>query len=124
MKKIFIITLFLLGALHSFAQTDSVKVEQFCQVIATPRLLSNKVTIDVDFGNEKKFWSDTRLRTWEGKVKKFNTIIDAMNFMGREGWSFINAYPVKYGDSEIFHFAFRKLFYKRDVQTAEYSETH
>jgi hypothetical protein len=124
MKKIFIITLFLLGALHSFAQTDSVKVEQFCQVIATPRLLSNKVTIDVDFGDEKKFWSDTRLRTWEGKVKKFNTIIDAMNFMGREGWSFINAYPVKYGDSEIFHFAFRKLFYKRDVQTAEYSETH
>ena len=116
MKKIFIITLFLLGSLHSFAQTDSVKVEQFCQVIAKPRLLSNKVTIDVDFGDEKKFWSDTRLRTWEGKVKKFNTIIDAMNYMGKEGWSFINAYPVKYGDSEIFHFAFRKLFYRGEIQ--------
>ncbi|MCO5945752.1 hypothetical protein [Mucilaginibacter flavidus] len=116
MKKIFIITLLILGSLHSFAQTDSVKVEQFCQVIATPRLLSNRVTIDIDFGDEKKFWSDTRLRTWEGKVKKFNTIIDAMNYMGKEGWSFINAYPVKYGDSEIFHFAFRKLFYRTDIQ--------
>ncbi len=124
MKKIFIITLLILGSLQSFAQTDSVEVEQFCQVIATPRLLSNKVTIDVDFGDEKKFWSDNRLRNWEGKVKKFNTIIDAMNFMGREGWSFINAYPVKYGDSDIFHFAFRKLFYKRDLQPVEYSETH
>jgi hypothetical protein len=124
MKKIFIITLFVLGSLHSFAQTDSVKVEQFCQVIATPRLLSNKVTIDIDFGDEKKFWSDNRLRTWEGKVKKFNTIIDAMNFMGKEGWSFINAYPVKFGDTEIFHFAFRKLVYRRDVQAVDYSETH
>jgi hypothetical protein len=38
-----------------------------------------------------------------------------MNFMGKEGWSFINAYPVRYGDSEIFHFAFRKLFYRRDI---------
>jgi hypothetical protein len=114
MKKIFIIAL-ILGSLHSFAQTDSIKVEQFCQVIAKPRLLSNKVTIDIDFGDEKSFWSDTRLRTWEGKIKQFNTIIDAMNFMGREGWSFINAYPVRYGDSEIFHFAFRKLFYRRDI---------
>lgn len=114
MKKIFIITL-ILGSLHSFAQTDSVKIEQFCQVIAKPRLLSNKVTIDIDFGDEKNFWTDTRLRTWEGKIKKFNTIIDAMNFMGREGWSFINAYPVRYGDSEIFHFAFRKLCYRRDI---------
>jgi hypothetical protein len=124
MKKIFIIALSLLGSLHSFAQTDTVKVEQFCLVIATPRLLSNKVTIDIDFGDEKKFWSDNRLRTREGKVKKFNTIIDAMNFMGREGWSFINAYPVKFGDTEIFHFAFRKLVYRRNVQPVEYSETH
>ncbi|MDB5112333.1 MAG: hypothetical protein JWR67_3447 [Mucilaginibacter sp.] len=115
MKKIIII-LFVLGSLNSLAQTDSVKVEQFCQVIASPRLLSNKVTIDIDFGDEKKFWNDTRLRDWEGKVKKFNTIIDAMNFMGREGWSFINAYPVRNGDTEIFHFAFRKLFFKSEIQ--------
>lgn len=116
MKKLAIIILVVTGSLHSFAQADSVKVEQFCQIIAVPRLLSNKVTIDIDFGEEKKFWSNTRLKSYDGKVKKFNTIIDAMNFMGKEGWSFINAYPVRIGDSEIFHFAFRKLFYRRDVQ--------
>jgi hypothetical protein len=116
MKKTIILFVLIVGTLHSYAQTDSIKVEQFCQVIASPRLLSNKVTIDIDFGDEKKFWSDTRLRTGEGRVKKFNTIIDAMNFMGREGWSFINAYPVKNGDTEIFHFAFRKLFYKSEIQ--------
>jgi hypothetical protein len=121
MKKIFTIAFCILASLHSFAQTDTVKIEQFCQVIAVPRFLSNKVTIDIDFGDEKKFFNDSRLRTYEGKVKKFNTIIDAMNFMGREGWSFINAYPVRNGDTEIFHFAFKKSFYRRDVERTERS---
>ena len=91
---------------------DTTKVEQYCQVIATGRLLSNKVTIDIDYEDVKKYWKDSRLRSEKGKVVKFNTIIDAMNFMGREGWLFINAYPVKMGDTEIFHFAFKKTFYK------------
>jgi hypothetical protein len=114
MKNILILTL-LFCSLHSFAQNDTIKVEQFCQIIAVPRLLSNKVTIDIDFGEEKKFWDDTRLKTWEDKVRKFNTIIDAMNYMGKQGWSFINAYPVKNNDTEIFHFAFRKLVYLSEL---------
>jgi uncharacterized membrane protein YfhO len=114
MKNILILTL-LFCSLHSFAQKDTIKVEQFCQIIAVPRLLSNKVTIDIDFGEEKKFWNDTRLKTWEDKVKKFNTIIDAMNYMGKQGWSFINAYPVRNNDTEIFHFAFRKLVYLSEL---------
>ena len=77
------------------AQTDTSKVEQYCQLIVTPRLLSNKVTIDLDFGEEKSFWRDTRLKTTDGKLKKFNTVIDAMNYMGMAGWIFINAYPVR-----------------------------
>jgi len=110
MKKLLIIGVFLIITQVSNAQTDSSKVEQYCQLIATPRLLSNKVTIDIDFGDEKSFWQDNRLRTDEGKIKKFNTIIDAMNYMGRDGWIFINAYPVRNGQTEIFHFAFKKQF--------------
>jgi hypothetical protein len=98
------------------AQTDTTKVEQYCQLIATPRLLSNKVTIDIDFGDEKSFWRDNRLKTDGGKLKKFNTIIDAMNYMGREGWIFINAYPVRMAETEIYHFAFKKQFAKSELQ--------
>lgn len=100
----------LLSFAASKAQTDTTKIEQYCQVIATPRLLSNKVTIDIDFGEEKSFWRDTRLKTDAGKIKKFNTIIDALNYMGREGWIFINAFPVRMGETEIYHFAFKKQF--------------
>jgi len=116
MKKVFILSVILLATFASFAQTDTSKVEQYCQVIATPRLLSNKVTIDIDFGEEKSYWKDERLKTYDGKLKKFNTIIDALNFMGKEGWLFINVYPVNMGNTQIYHFAFRKLISKTALQ--------
>ena len=116
MKKSIIFTAILLASIASFAQSDSSKIEQYCQVIATPRLLSNKVTIDIDFGEQKSIWADNRLKTYDGKLKKFNTIIDALNFMGREGWVFINAYPVNLGGTEVYHFAFKKQIAKAELQ--------
>lgn len=75
MKQLFLFAFILFTALTSNAQSDTTKIEQYCQVIATPRLLSNKVTIDIDFGEEKGFWEDGRLKAFDGKLKKFNTII-------------------------------------------------
>ena len=115
MKKIVAISIFLFSALISNAQSDTFKVEQYCQVIATPRLLSNKVTIDIDFGEEKSFWRDTRLKTYDGKFKKFNTVVDALNYMGQGGWIFINAFPVRMGETEIYHFAFKKQFSRNSL---------
>lgn len=116
MKKIFILVLVLFTSFASFAQNDTAKIEQYCQVIATPRLFSNKVTIDIDFGEEKSFWNDNRLKTFDGKLKKFNTVIDALNFMGKEGWVFINAYPLNNGSVEVYHFGFKKQFARSEVQ--------
>ena len=115
MKRTFILYLALFISLASFAQADTSKVEQYCQVIASPKLLSNKVTIDIDFGEEKSFWRDTRLKTEAGGIKKFNTIIDALNYLGSEGWIFINAFPVRMGETEIYHFAFKKYFLRSEV---------
>jgi hypothetical protein len=115
MKQI-ILSIVLFTSLASNAQTDTSAIEQYCQVIASPRLLSNKVTIDIDFGEEKSFWRDNRLKTDGGRIKKFNTVIDALNYMGREGWIFINAYPVSIGQSVIYHFAFKKQFSRLNLQ--------
>ncbi|MEP7377654.1 MAG: hypothetical protein ABI675_29890 [Chitinophagaceae bacterium] len=116
MKKIFIISFVLFTTRASFAQANIANVEQYCQIIATPRLFSNKVTIDIDFGEEKSIWKDNRLKSYDGKLKKFNTVIDALNYMGRDGWRFINAYPVNIGENVIYHFAFKKEFPLSDVQ--------
>ena len=116
MKKAFYLGVFLFVSFTSFSQADSSKVEQYCQLIATPKLLSNKVTIEVDFGEERSFWRDNRLKTYEGTFRKFNSIIDALNFMGKQGWIFINAYPVQYNQTEIYHFGFKKLFSKKELE--------
>ena len=54
MKKLLTIGIFLISTLISNAQADTSTVEQYCQLIATPRLLSNKVTIDIDYGAENR----------------------------------------------------------------------
>jgi hypothetical protein len=115
-KKIVFLSMVLLCAIAVHAQADTSRIEQYCQLIATQRILSNKVTIDIDFGEEKSFWRDTRLTNYDGKIKKFNTIIDAMNYMGKEGWLFVNAYPVHLAGTEIFHFAFKKQFPIADIK--------
>ena len=114
MKKLFI-GAFLLFSFSSFAQ-DTTKVEQYCRLVSFNKLLSNKVNIDVDFGEERKFFSDTRLRDEEtGKIKKFNTVTDALNYLGAQGWSLVNAYPVTEGSSNYYYFYFKKLFRKDEV---------
>ena len=116
MKKIFILLIIAFNTSGSFAQTSTEKVEQYCQVIASPRLLSNKVTIDIDFGEQKSIWRDNRLKNYDGRLKKFNTVIDALNYMGKDGWVFINAYPVTIGTGVVYHFAFKKEFLISEVQ--------
>jgi len=116
MKKVIILVFALSASFASFAQTDTSKIEQYCEIIATPRLFRNKVTIDIDFGEEKSFLKDEQLKTFDCKLKKFNTIIDVLNFMGRDGWVFINAYPIKMSNTEIYHFAFKKQIPKMEFQ--------
>ena len=96
---------------------DSTRVEQYCRMVATGRLLSNKVTIDVDFGEERKFFSgDSRLKDeTTGRLKKFNSITDAMNYLGSQGWILVNAFPTLDGAANIYHFYFKKWFKKEGI---------
>ena len=63
MKKIIVTAVFLIVlSSGSFAQQDTTQVEQYCRLISFNRMFSNKVNIDVDFGDERKFFSDSRMR--------------------------------------------------------------
>src|SRR5829696_7070497 len=96
--KTLLIAFFALISAAAFAQ-DTTKVEQYCELVSQGRLFSTKVTIDVNFGEERKlFAGDTRMRDEiSGKVKKFNSLTDALNYMGLQGWSLINAFPLSTG---------------------------
>jgi hypothetical protein len=115
MKKIFTLV-FILVTVTSFSQ-DTEKVEQYCKVIVTGRMLSTKVVISVDYGEERSLWKDNRLKNEEGKLVKFNTEIDALNYLGKQGWKLVNAYPITNANSApIYHYLFRKEFPKTEVE--------
>ncbi len=116
MKKLFFLIIVLLGSFEGFSQNDTATVEQYCQVVATPRLLSTKVTVEMDFGDLRNIWKDNRLKDTEGRLVKFNTVIDALNYMGKEGWQLVNAFPVyNTQNTQVYHYIFKKRFSKADT---------
>lgn len=63
----------------------------------------NKVTVEIDFGQISSDWTDNRLRGDDGKPVKFNSMVDAMNWMGTKGWEFAQAYVVTEGNQNVYH---------------------
>ena len=107
----------------SIAQTDTSRVDQFCEMTAQGRLFSNKITIDIDFGEGRSLFSfkDTRIKDEvSGKVKKFKSTVDALNYLGGKAWKLLNAFPVAEatglgGNQTIYHFFFVKSFDKSEL---------
>ncbi|QOD60049.1 hypothetical protein H9I45_11935 [Polaribacter haliotis] len=53
-------------------------------------LFGVKMKVFVDYGAEVKFLKNQKIKDAEGNVKKFNTMIAALNFMYNNGWEFVN----------------------------------
>lgn len=111
MKKIYLL-LFLLGAFNSYAQhvNDSIEtIRVYCELVGyNPNVLGigNKVKVQVDFGEEHNFWgNDGRdiLVDEKGKDIKFNSMVEAMNFMGEHGWRYQNSYVVTVSGQNVIH---------------------
>ena len=96
MKINLLLVLFFLQTTKLLAQQDSIQVmkqEEYCLLRISGILFSAKVTIDVDYG-DKRHWGDNRLRDeTTGKLIKFNSPVDALNFLGEQGWGLVNAFP-------------------------------
>lgn len=116
MKKIIVFIAFVLSFQLANAQSDTTKVEQYCKLTATPRLLSTKVTIDVDFGESRKLFQDTRMRDEAGKLAKFNGVVDALNYLGAQGWTIVNAFPVLVNNTTVYHYYFKRLVSKAELE--------
>jgi hypothetical protein len=123
MKKLLFKFLFVFIPFFSFAQSDTSKIDQFCELTAQGRFLSNKITIDIDFGEGRSLFSfkDTRIKDEvSGRVRKFKSTVDALNYLGAKGWKLLNAFPVSEssglgGNQNIYHFFFVKSFDKSEL---------
>jgi hypothetical protein len=122
MKKITFL-LFAIIPFLAFCQTDTSRIDQFCEMTAQGRLFSNKITIDIDFGEGRSLFSfkDNRIKDEvSGKVKKFKSTVDALNYLGGKGWKLLNAFPVTEsaglgGNQNVYHFFFVKSFDRSEL---------
>jgi hypothetical protein len=84
---------------------------EYVQIVGTAKLLSNKVSIEIDFGQENKLFNsdkDTRIKDVNGKNLIFNSMIDALNFMTKNGYEFVNAYAITVSGQNVYHYLLRK----------------
>lgn len=128
MKRITFLIAFMFATTLSFSQekTELSKKdasEEYCMILATSKLLSTKLTIEVDFGQEWSFWKDKRsLRDENGKKIVFNSVIDALNYMSADGWKFVNAYAITVSSQNVYHYVMRRELTEKD-KTEDIVET-
>lgn len=81
----------------------------YAQIMGTQKFLSTKVTISVDFGQSRGFFSDTRLRDEKtGEVQSFNSMVDALNYMANDGWEVVQAYAITVSQQNVYHYLLRR----------------
>jgi hypothetical protein len=120
MKKLLALFLLLSASQLSFqvfAQNNS-DMYSYCQLVGTSNLLGTKVTVVIDYGQEMKFFKDNRLKNEVGQTVKFNSMIDALNYMALRGWEHVQAYALTIGNSNVYHHLL-----KRKVVQEETKET-
>lgn len=116
MKKLFFIAIVLLSANFLTAQTvNDVPIKdidvEYVQIVGTQKIIGNKVLIQIDFGQETKFFKQAQqsvLKDETGKMLDFNSMIDALNFMSANGYDFVSAYTISITNQNVYHYLLRK----------------
>lgn len=84
---------------------------EYVRIVGTAKLLSTKVMIQIDFGQETKLFGgakQTQIRDENDKPVVFNSMIDALNFMGKNGYEFETAYTLTIGNQNVYHYLMRR----------------
>ena len=109
MKKILLFALSFFSLTGLFAQEKQV----FCELVGTSAsLFGEEVTVRIDFGQERKAFQRQLLVDESGTAIVFNSMIDALNYMGELGWQFVQAFTITEGTttskSNVYHFLLTK----------------
>lgn len=94
------------------AQTTPEEKVIHCEIVGYKFL--GKMTVEIDMGQSTGVLGlNTSYITDEnGKAKKFNSIIDALNFLGDNGWEFVQAYTIVINSVPETHYVLRQRIEK------------
>ncbi|GAB2197058.1 hypothetical protein [Sessilibacter sp. MAH4] len=88
--------------------------EVYCEVVGrSVGLIKKKIEINVDFGESigwiERLTGGNPMKDSFGKIIQFNSMIDALNHMAKDGWLFVNAYSITLKDQNVYHYIMRKV---------------
>ena len=66
-----------------------------------------KLKIIVDYG-QKLSWNQQTIRNENGNNQSFNSMVDALNFMEKNGWEYVSNYLVTSGDEQTYRYLLRR----------------
>lgn len=98
----------------ALVQTYAQQHRYYCEVKGIEKSLTSGLKIIFDFGDKASYtvWGDLSSKLKfidkEGNVIKFNSMVDAANYMVDRGWVFQQAYSSFYGGNQIIHWIFFK----------------
>lgn len=114
-KTISLLILIITSCTFSFSQSvNGVPLEdidaEYIRIVGTARLLSGKVIINLEFGQQDKLFSgkDLAIVDSTGKSVVFNSMIDALNYMASFGYEFQAAYAITVGQQNVYHYLMRR----------------
>ena len=113
MKKLFIFGILLFYGISSFSQTindipiSEIDVE-YIQIKGISKSFSYKINVLIDFGQEMKYHTNGNIMDSTGKKVKFHSMIEALNFMSKNGYDFVQAYAFVAGGNNVYHYIMQK----------------
>jgi len=108
MKKMILVAFALCCLNQLSAQTADTTKFVYCEIVGTQKLLSTKLNIVVDYGEQRSMFKQNWVRDSEGKIQTFFSMVDALNYMGVNGWEFSQAYVVTANNQNVYHYLMKR----------------
>ena len=100
------------------ANAQSETQETYCMIVGTQKFMSSKCTFTIDYGQSTRFLdgaSKMKLVDENGETIKFNSLMDACNYLASLDWVLVNAYAMNDNkQGSCYHYVFKKVIKKGD----------
>ena len=107
--KHFLVSISFLLIVHFLSAQESATIEQYCAVKVFWNAFAGEASIAVDDGTKEEAMTifSQRLRDSSNRVIKFKSRVDALNYMGKQGWKMVHVVSNNTDNTE-YVYLFRK----------------
>lgn len=83
---------------------------EFCQLMGYNKsLFGQKIIITIDYGQKHKAFQSQLITGLDEKAKVFNSVVDALNFMSKNGWEYVSNFAVSQSTgSAVYNYLLRR----------------